>query len=81
MLHSSAPGRGGGANERDPAEGPEQDALGDSAYLPAGEGVAEFMQQHDYEERQIFVDREDGREITMRARGELIHRHEKPAEV
>ena len=41
-------------NERDPAERPQDDAVGDAAGLPAGQGVAELVKQNDREQRDVF---------------------------
>ena len=54
-----APEHGAGTarriNEGDTAEGPQDDLIGGSAGLPAGERVPEFVEQHDAEQRHVFV--------------------------
>ena len=68
-------------HEGDSAEGPEQDPVGDASDLATGKGVSEFVQQHDQEKREVFVEREDRRSVAVRLRGQLVERDEKPAEV
>jgi hypothetical protein len=82
---SDTPQHGAGTtrriDERDAAERPQNNVIGLAAGLPAGERVTEFVEKDDGKEREVFVNREDGRTIVVQALSELPGRDDEPGKV
>ena len=66
---------------RHAAQRPQHDVMGLPAHRTAGQLMAEFMRQHDEEQRKIFRHIPDQRRIFVRAKLDGINRHEKPGPV
>ena len=81
MLQRVAPGRCGGIYVGHTAERPEHDAVGGSADLAAGQGVAELMQKHDEKEREVLKDVPKDRGVTALAALNLIDSDQEPGPV
>lgn len=66
---------------RDSPERPEDDALGGAAHLAARERVAELVQRHDPEQRQVLEHVEERRGVLARPHLQLEERDHEPGPV